>query len=143
MNESSVFNLTVTKVVEPFGVCYPVGDLIETRVGLVVPTINHVMHNEDMFWRVFGGNSMVRVAKGEMDVCCLGFVDGGTRERMPVVIRGHQLKDNLMQFDLDSNKFSFTSTMLLQDKVLDAAEAADKQTLFATSKATSRAISNT
>ncbi|KAG4933483.1 hypothetical protein JHK87_047485 [Glycine soja] len=114
MNESSVFNLTVTKVVEPFGVCYPVGDLTETRVGLVVPTINHMMHNEDMFWRVFGGNSMVRVAKGEMDVCCLGFVDGGTRERMPVVIRGHQLKDNLMQFDLDSNKFSFTSTMLLQ-----------------------------
>lgn len=109
-----MFNLTVTKVVEPFGVCYPVGDLTETRVGLVVPTINLVMHNEDMFWRVFGGNSMVRVAKGEMDVCCLGFVDGGTRERMPVVIRGHQLKDNLMQFDLDSNKFSFTSTMLLQ-----------------------------
>ncbi|KAG5043485.1 hypothetical protein AAZX31_03G134000 [Glycine max] len=115
VNESSAFNLTVTEAVEPFGVCYPAGDLTETRVGPAVPTVDLVMHSEDVFWRIFGGNSMVRVAKGGVDVWCLGFVDGGTRGRTPIVIGGHQLEDNLMQFDLDSNRFGFTSTLLLQD----------------------------
>lgn len=117
VNQSSAFNLTVTEAaVEPFGVCYPAGDLTETRVGPAVPTVDLVMHSEDVFWRVFGGNSMVRVEEreGGVDVWCLGFVDGGTHRRTPVVIGGHQLEDNLVQFDVDSNRFGFTSSLLLQ-----------------------------
>ncbi|KAK7336735.1 hypothetical protein VNO77_17281 [Canavalia gladiata] len=114
VNESSAFNLTVTEAVEPFGVCYPAKDLTETRVGPAVPTVDLVMHSEDVFWRVFGGNSMVRIEKEGVDVWCLGFVDGGTRRRTPVVIGGHQLEDNLLQFDLESNRFGFTSSLLLQ-----------------------------
>ncbi|TKY62469.1 Basic 7S globulin [Spatholobus suberectus] len=114
VNESIAFNVTVTEAVEPFGVCYPASELTETRVGPAVPTVDLVMHSEDVFWRIFGGNSMVRIEKGGGDVWCLGFVDGGTRRRTPVVIGGHQLEDNLVQFDLEDNRFGFTSSLLLQ-----------------------------
>lgn len=114
MNESTTFNLTVTEAIEPFGVCYPAGGITETRVGPAVPTVDLLMDSEDVFWRVFGGNSMVRIEKGGVDVWCLGFVDGGTRGRTNVVIGGHQLEDNLVQFDLESNRFGFTSSLLLQ-----------------------------
>ncbi|KAK7396361.1 hypothetical protein VNO78_17303 [Psophocarpus tetragonolobus] len=116
VNESSAFNLTVTEAVEPFGVCYPAGDLSETRVGPAVPTVDLVMHSQDVFWRIFGGNSMVRISKGGVDVWCLGFVDGGSgsRRRTAVEIGGHQLEDNLVHFDIDSNRFGFTSSLLLQ-----------------------------
>ena len=49
-----------------------------------------------------------------MDLWCLGFVDGGAHRRTSVVIGGHQLEDNLVQFDLDSNRFGFSSSVLLQ-----------------------------
>lgn len=114
VNESSAFNLTVTEGVEPFGVCYPAGDLTETRVGPAVPTVDLVMQSEEVFWRIFGGNSMVRIEKGGVDVWCLGFVDGGSRRRSAVVIGGHQLEDNVVEFDVDSNRFGFTSSLLLQ-----------------------------
>ncbi|KOM38918.1 hypothetical protein LR48_Vigan03g230000, partial [Vigna angularis] len=114
VNEASAFNLTVTEAVEPFGVCYSAGDLTETRVGPAVPTVDLVMHSEEVFWRIFGGNSMVRIEKGGVDVWCLGFVDGGIRRRTAVVIGGHQMEDNVVQFDLDSNRFGFTSSLLLQ-----------------------------
>ncbi|KAK7285379.1 hypothetical protein RJT34_20148 [Clitoria ternatea] len=116
VNESSAFNLTVTEAVEPFGVCYPAKEFTETRVGPAVPTVDLVMHSEDVLWRMFGGNSMVRIEKeGVEAVWCLGFVDGGIRRRAAVVIGGHQLEDNLVQFDLESNRFGFTSSLLLQD----------------------------
>jgi len=104
----------VTEGVEPFGVCYPAGDLTETRVGPAVPTVDLVMQSEEVFWRIFGGNSMVRIEKGGVDVWCLGFVDGGSRRRSAVVIGGHQLEDNVVEFDVDSNRFGFTSSLLLQ-----------------------------
>ncbi|XP_061341347.1 probable aspartic proteinase GIP1 [Gastrolobium bilobum] len=114
-NESSAFNLTVTEAVEPFGLCYPAKDLTENSVGPAVPTVDLVMHSEDVFWRIFGRNSMVRIEKERVDdVWCLGFVDGGAHRRTPVVIGGYQLEDNLVQFDLDLNRFGFTSSLLLQ-----------------------------
>ncbi|XP_057722685.1 probable aspartic proteinase GIP1 [Arachis stenosperma] len=116
VNESLAFNLTATEAVEPFGVCYREGDLSETRVGPAVPTVDLVMHSDDVFWRIFGGNSMVRIEKEGvgMGLWCLGFVDGGAHRRTSVVIGGHQLEDNLVQFDLDSNRFGFSSSLLLQ-----------------------------
>ncbi|XP_027351062.1 basic 7S globulin-like [Abrus precatorius] len=113
-NASAAFNLTVTEAVEPFGVCYPAKDLTETRVGPAVPTVDLVMQSEDVFWRIFGGNSMVRIEREGVDVWCLGFVDGGSRRRTPIVIGAYQMEDNLLQFDLHSNKLGFTSSLLLQ-----------------------------
>lgn len=113
VNESSTFNLTGTLAAEPFSVCYPAKDLTETRVGPAVPTVDLVMQSEDVFWRFFGSNSMVRISKGGGDLWCLGFVDGGSNRRTPIVIGGHQLQDNLLQFDLDSNRLGFSSSVLL------------------------------
>lgn len=117
VNESSALNLTLTNVaVKPFGVCYSAADMIVTRVGPGVPTVDLVMQSDDVFWRVFGSNSMVRIAGdgGDNDVWCLGFVDGGVNPRTSVVIGGHQIEDNLLQFDLDSKRLGFTSSVLLK-----------------------------
>lgn len=54
-------------------------------------TIDLVMHNQDVLWRTFGTNSMVRFAGEDEygDPRCLGFVDGGENPRSYVVIGGH------------------------------------------------------
>ncbi|XP_007050654.2 PREDICTED: basic 7S globulin [Theobroma cacao] len=114
VNESSALNLTVTNTVKPFSVCYSAADIIVTRVGPGVPTVDLVMQSDDVFWRVFGSNSMVKIAGDGGDVWCLGFVDGGVNPRTSVVIGGHQMEDNLLQFDLDSNRLGFTSSVLLK-----------------------------
>ncbi|OMP05044.1 Peptidase A1 [Corchorus olitorius] len=115
VNESAALNLTVTNAVKPFSVCYSAADIIVTRVGPGVPTVDLVMERDDVFWRVFGSNSMVKIAGGDGgEVWCLGFVDGGVNPRTSVVIGGHQMEDNLLQFDLESNRLGFTSSVLLK-----------------------------
>ena len=121
---SSTYNLTktTTKPVKPFGVCYPASDIKITKMGPVVPTIDLVLHNKDVVWKIFGSNSMVRIVKkGGVDVWCLAFVDGGARTTVrdstwigspSVVIGGHQLEDNMLQFDLESKKLGFSSSIL-------------------------------
>jgi hypothetical protein len=78
---------------------------------LDVPTIGLVLQG-GVEWTIFGGNSMVLVTK---NVACLGFVDGGKEPRTAVVIGGHQLEDNLLEFDLVSSKLGFSSSLLLQN----------------------------
>jgi hypothetical protein len=78
---------------------------------LDVPTIGLVLQG-GVEWTIFGGNSMVLVSK---NVACLGFVDGGKEPRTAVVIGGHQLEDNLLEFDLVSSKLGFSSSLLLQN----------------------------
>ncbi|TYI70500.1 hypothetical protein E1A91_D08G225800v1 [Gossypium mustelinum] len=115
VNESSALNLTVTDTVKPFGVCYSAADITVTRVGPGVPTVDFVMQSDNVFWRVFGSNSMVRITRdGGGDVWCLGFVDGGVNPRTSVVIGGHLMVDNLLQFDLDNSRLGFTSSVLLK-----------------------------
>ena len=114
VKEALGLNLTVTNAVKPFGVCYGGKDIISTRVGPAVPTVDLVMQSEDVFWRIFGSNSMVRIERSDADVWCLGFVDGGSHARTSIVIGGHQLEDNLLQFDLESNRLGFSSSILVQ-----------------------------
>ncbi|XP_074293383.1 putative aspartic proteinase GIP2 [Silene latifolia] len=76
--------------VHPFGACY------ETK-GLKVPIIDLVLHKQSVSWRIFENNSMVRV---NTDVVCLGFVDGGADLRAAIVIGGHQLEENLLEFSV-------------------------------------------
>ncbi|WCJ21511.1 Eukaryotic aspartyl protease family protein [Euphorbia peplus] len=112
MSESAAFNLSVASAVKPFDLCYEARNMFSTRVGPGVPTVDLVMERDDVFWRIFGGNSMVRIES--RDVWCLGFVDGGINMRTPIVIGGRQMEDNLVEFDLDLNRFGFSSTLLLQ-----------------------------
>ncbi|XP_057426179.1 probable aspartic proteinase GIP1 [Lotus japonicus] len=114
-SSSSAFNLTpVSSPVKPFSVCYRASDIAVTRVGPLVPTVELVLHAANVVWRVLGANSMVRVTnkKKGLDLWCLGFVDGGINKKTPITIGGKQLEDNVVQFDLQSNMFGVTSSLL-------------------------------
>ncbi|KAL3531359.1 hypothetical protein ACH5RR_010681 [Cinchona calisaya] len=114
--ESAALNLTlITPPVKPFSLCYAADKVISTRVGPAVPTIDLVLQSDAVFWRIFGANSMVNVkASNGVDLLCLGFVDGGPNPRTSIVIGGHQIEDNLLQFDLVSKRLGFSSSVLFE-----------------------------
>ncbi|KAB1203206.1 Basic 7S globulin [Morella rubra] len=109
INETAARNITRVASVAPFGVCFSSENVLSTRVGPSVPTISLVLQNETVSWSIFGANSMVQVSE---DVLCLGFVNGGENPRTSIVIGGHQLEDNLLQFDLATSRLGFSSTLL-------------------------------
>lgn len=117
VKEFSALNLTVTQPVKPFSVCYDVSDVSSSRLGPMAPTVDFVMQSKDVFWRVHGSNSLVRIAEGVVDVWCLAFVDGGIKTRTQVVIGGHQMVDNLLQFDLEYKRLGFSSSVLVQNSM--------------------------
>ncbi|KAK7245813.1 hypothetical protein RIF29_40664 [Crotalaria pallida] len=91
----------------PFEACFDLSTIGRVVTGLAVPTIDLVLQ-EGVVWTVYGDNSMVLVNE---NVACLGFVDGGKKPRTSVVIGGHLLEDNLLEFDLVSSKLSFSSSL--------------------------------
>ncbi|CAH1431766.1 unnamed protein product [Lactuca virosa] len=117
-NESSIMKLKSTKPIKPFKICYEANNVLETHLGPNVPAIDLVMQN-DVIWRVWGKNSMVRIVEEGVDVWCLAIVDGGVRPTSSMVIGGHQLEDNLLQFDLRAKRLGFSSS-LLQHKTMCA-----------------------
>ncbi|XP_038706725.1 probable aspartic proteinase GIP2 [Tripterygium wilfordii] len=104
---------SVTRVaaVAPFGACFNSTEIVSTRVGPAVPQIDLVLQSQSVYWRIFGTNSMVQVSG---DVTCLGFVDGGFEPRTSIVIGGHQIEDNLLQFDLAASRLGFSSSLLFR-----------------------------
>ncbi|KAG7559193.1 Peptidase family A1 domain [Arabidopsis thaliana x Arabidopsis arenosa] len=109
VRQATARNMTRVTSVKPFSACFSTQNVGVTRLGYAVPEIQLVLHSNDVVWRIFGGNSMVSVSD---EVICLGFVDGGVNARTSVVIGGFQLEDNLIEFDLASNRFGFSSTLL-------------------------------
>ncbi|XP_004486304.1 probable aspartic proteinase GIP2 [Cicer arietinum] len=97
------------KAIKPFKLCFKLKDLGVTRVGLAVPTIDFMLQNKDVFWRMFGANSMVQVNN---KVSCLAFLDGGVEVTTSIVIGGYQLEDNFLQFDLVNSRLGFSSSLL-------------------------------
>ncbi|KAL9408007.1 hypothetical protein AB3S75_046533 [Citrus x aurantiifolia] len=97
------------KPVSPFGACFNSTHIGSTRAGAAVPQIDLVLQSSKVIWSIFGANSMVQVKD---DVLCLGFVDGGVNPRTSIVIGGHQLEDNLLQFDLATSRLGFSSSLL-------------------------------
>ncbi|KAJ4968158.1 hypothetical protein NE237_014859 [Protea cynaroides] len=104
-------NITRVDAVSPFGICFSSKNVGSTRVGPAVPAIDLVLQNETVYWRIFGANSLVQVSN---DVLCLGFLDGGSKPKTSIVIGGHQLEDNLLQFDLAKSKLAFSSSLLFR-----------------------------
>lgn len=102
-----VKELNVSKVasVAPFGACFSSKDISTAYTGPAVPKIDLVLQNKDVYWRIFGGNSMISVGN---DVMCLAFVDGGKNPRTSIVIGGHQVEENLLEFDVASSKLGFS-----------------------------------
>ncbi|POO02260.1 Aspartic peptidase, partial [Trema orientale] len=120
VKELGLRNVPRVAAVAPFGACFSAKDIALTRAGPVVPPIDFVLQSEKVVWRVSGANSMVRVSN---DVSCLGFVDGGPLHFVDwgikftptaIVIGGHQIEDNLLQFDLASSRLGFGSSLLLK-----------------------------
>ncbi|KAG9153529.1 hypothetical protein Leryth_008481 [Lithospermum erythrorhizon] len=102
-------NIPRVKPVAPFSLCYKAKHFPNTQVGPNGPFIDLVLHQKDVFWRIYGANSMVKVGR---NVVCLGFVDGGNSDTA-IVIGSYQIEDNFLQFDLESSRLGFTSTLLL------------------------------
>ena len=97
--------------VAPFKLCYDGSKVGSTRVGPAVPTIELVLGSEAASWVVFGANSMVATKGGAL---CLGVVDGGKTPRTSVVIGGHMMEDNLLEFDLEASRLGFSSSLLFR-----------------------------
>ncbi|PRQ26137.1 putative nepenthesin [Rosa chinensis] len=109
VTESAARNISRVAAVAPFEVCFSTENVLSTRLGPSVPEIDLVLQNESTYWRMFGANSMVYVSD---DILCLGFVNGGENAMTSIVIGGHQLEDNLVQFDLAASRVGFSSTLL-------------------------------
>ncbi|CAK8571904.1 unnamed protein product [Lathyrus sativus] len=92
----------------PFEFCYSFDNLPGTPLGAAVPTIELVLQNENVVWKMFGANSMVNIND---EVLCLGFVNGGENPRSSIVIGGYQLENHLVQFDLAASRLGFSSSL--------------------------------
>lgn len=113
--EIAVWNVSKVAPTAPFTDCYTMGNMGMTGLGVSVPDIAlGLENNKDLYWEMYGANSMVELSK---DVVCLAFLDGGDEPIIttPIVIGAHQLQDNLLQFDLASNRLAFTSTLLWEE----------------------------
>lgn len=108
VKKAALRNITRVAGVGKFGACFSSKTIHYTRVGPRVPTIDLVLQNKNVKWRIYGANSMVKINK---DVLCLGFVDGGSNARTAVVIGGHQIENNLLEFDLPSSTLGFASLL--------------------------------
>lgn len=111
VRELAKANVPRVASVAPFGACFNSKNIGSTRVGPAVPQIDLVLQSKNVYWRISGANSMVQVKD---DVLCLGFVDGGVNPRTSIVIGGHQLEDNLLQFDLAASRLGFSSSLLFR-----------------------------
>ncbi|MFS7922685.1 putative nepenthesin [Helianthus anomalus] len=97
--------------VAPFGACFNSNNIGSTRLGPAVPSIDLELLQSKNVWRINGANSMVAVSN---NVLCLGFVEARTdfAPVIPVIIGGHQIEDNLLQFDLSRSRLGFSSSLL-------------------------------
>ncbi|PWA34221.1 Aspartic peptidase [Artemisia annua] len=104
-------NVKKVSNVKPFGACFSSKNIGSTRLGPAVPSIDLVLQNKSVYWRIYGANSMVEAKK---NVLCLAIVEARKdfRPRFSVVLGGHQLEDNLLQFDLSKSRLGFTSSLL-------------------------------
>ncbi|KAJ4885841.1 Eukaryotic aspartyl protease family protein [Raphanus sativus] len=100
------------KAVAPFTDCFSYKSFGgKSLLDKEIPVISLVMGGGAK-WNIYGPDSLVKVKK---TVVCLAFIDAGVGVRFPVEIGGYQVEDNLIEFDLEASKFSFTSSLLLHN----------------------------
>ncbi|XP_058759731.1 probable aspartic proteinase GIP2 [Vicia villosa] len=113
VKKAEIRKIKRVKGVAPFGACFDSRTIGKSITGPNVPTIDLVLKG-GVQWRINGANSMVKVNE---NVLCLGFVEVGLEKlgglEPSFVIGGHQLEDNLLEFDLVSSKLGFSSSLLL------------------------------
>ena len=111
LKKASDRKLKRVESVAPFEACFD-----SSSIKNSVPRVDLVLQG-GVQWTIYEANLMVNVKK---NVACLGIVDGGTEPRMSftkasIVLGGHQLEDNLLEFDLASSKLSFSSSLLVHN----------------------------
>ncbi|KAL7105151.1 hypothetical protein ACP275_07G026800 [Erythranthe tilingii] len=99
--------------VAPFRACFKLETITRTAAGALVPDIDFVLPGKDVYWRISGANSMVEI---DRKTSCLAFVDGGSEPRTTIVIGGHQMEENFLEFDLVNSQLKFSSSLLVQNK---------------------------
>ncbi|KAK3189960.1 hypothetical protein Dsin_029521 [Dipteronia sinensis] len=110
VNEAAAKKMKRVGSVAPFGACFSSENIKNNMTGPAVPIIDLVVKGNNAPWRIYGANSMVKVNK---NVLCLGFVDGGSTPITSIILGGHQLENNLLEFDLESSMVGFSSSLLL------------------------------
>ncbi|CAH8389497.1 unnamed protein product [Eruca vesicaria subsp. sativa] len=98
------------KAVYPFTDCFSYKSFGgKSLLGKETPVISLVLGG-GVKWDIYGPNSLVKVKK---NVVCLAFQEADEFEsKFPIEIGGYQMEDNLVEFDLEASKFSFTSSLL-------------------------------
>ncbi|XP_010524797.1 PREDICTED: basic 7S globulin-like [Tarenaya hassleriana] len=76
-----------------------------------VPEIELVLESGGI-WRIYGSDYMVDLDERKT---CLQLFDGGPDAVAGIVIGSHLLEDNLIEFDLESSRFSVTSSLLVHN----------------------------
>ncbi|XP_010546837.1 PREDICTED: uncharacterized protein LOC104818796 [Tarenaya hassleriana] len=98
-----------TTTYAPYSACF---DRKSVRTGIAgpdVPAIDLVLRDGKK-WRIYGSNLMV----DDGESWCLT-VQGGSGVRPAILIGGILVENNLMEFDIESSKFSVTSSLLLHN----------------------------
>lgn len=108
VKEAAAMNISRVASIKPFDACFDANTVGSTKVGPAVPIIDLLLDNEFVYWRIYGGNSMVQAKDG---VLCLAFVDAGAYTSTTIVIGTQQLQDNLLLFDLIEFKLLFSSSL--------------------------------
>ncbi|KAJ0788525.1 putative nepenthesin [Helianthus annuus] len=96
--------------VAPFGACFDARTAPKTLNGPAVPDIDLVLEGINIWFKLYGSNTMVEVKK---NVICLAFVDGGAEPRTSIVLGGHQLENRVLEFDLAASKLGFSQPLQL------------------------------
>ncbi|KAI3988277.1 hypothetical protein MKX01_012066 [Papaver californicum] len=109
VKREKAINITRVTSVKPFGACFDSSTMVTSYPeGLVVPQVNLVLTN-DVVWRVVGSKSSLKYVAD--NVLSLGFIDGGFKARTSIVIGGHQLQDNLVEFDIPRSRLGFSQPL--------------------------------
>ncbi|KAL2493195.1 Eukaryotic aspartyl protease family protein [Abeliophyllum distichum] len=103
------YNIKRVASVAPFGVCFDLETIANSKTGPVVPTIDLVLQSKKVYWRFYGSKSIVKVNN---HVLCLGFVDNGLDSINSISVGGHQLENYLLEFDVTSSKLRFSPLLL-------------------------------
>ncbi|KAL6989663.1 hypothetical protein U1Q18_015414 [Sarracenia purpurea var. burkii] len=113
IKEALAANATRLPPAPPFDVCFSTKSANgDPMMRPAMPVIDLMLQNKKVFWRIFEPNSMVLVGN---ETSCLGFLDGGSSPGASITIGGHQIEDNLLQFDLEGMRLGFTSYLLIRE----------------------------
>ncbi|KAI3900911.1 hypothetical protein MKW98_026478 [Papaver atlanticum] len=104
INRAQAMNISAVAPAWPFHACFSASTIENRPDGLVVPKILLGLSN-NVKWMIGSGNSLKLVKK---NVYCLAFVDGGSKPKTSIVIGGHQMEFNIIEFDIPRSRLGFS-----------------------------------